>query len=190
MVAILLIIPAVAPLKKNIKRGGYGDFDFGDAKGRSFADIEKALLADGWKQLPIPDPHPDHWGMVDYRKEYIGDFGMGPESVWVHFNMGPASKVIGYKDNKSYGEYWTVPVTTDDKSRPPAGYDIHREEARPGGVEHTYYTALSWLTLGLVPTGEMPSLSDCGKRYVPPTPFPESKLPPRWGRGYGGVNNR
>jgi YD repeat-containing protein len=170
------------------KEGKPGDWVFGAAKGRSFADIEKALLADGWVVPLIPDPHPDHWGMVDYRKEYIGNFGAGPESVWVHFNMGPASKIVGYREVTSRGERWTVPVVTDDKSRPPVGYSIHREEAMPGGGEHFYYTVLHYLTLGLVPTGEMnrPNLRDCGPKPAPPSiPNINDKFPsthPVWKR--------
>jgi hypothetical protein len=177
------------PLVENKKKGGYGDFVFFDTYqgdevigDRSFAEIEKALFANGWRQLRIPDPHWDHVDQVDYRKEYIADFGAGPQSVWVHFNMGP--HITRSTDLK---------ITNTMLS--PVNYSIHREEARPGGVEHTIFTGLSLLSkffnfidpgIPSVETGEINRkfLPDCGKpgNVIDwnNTRFPPN---PRWGPG-------
>lgn len=81
----------------------------------SFRDFTNRLTAQGWERFST-DPHPDHWGMDDYRKQYQGE--------WYHLSIGrPQTYIEG-----------AVPIINWDQ--PATEFSIHWEEAKPGGVRH------------------------------------------------------
>ena len=84
----------------------------------SFNEFEARLKANGWEQFGT-DPHPDHWGDNDYRKQYKGE--------WYHFSMGRPML---------YGKPGTPPTILG--SSPPTKYSLHGEEAKPGSLPHFF----------------------------------------------------
>ncbi|MBK8316394.1 MAG: hypothetical protein IPL01_21215 [Acidobacteria bacterium] len=51
----------------------------------SFSDFEGRVKVNGWERFSN-DPHLDHWGDNDYRKQYNGE--------WYHFSMGRPGKTL------------------------------------------------------------------------------------------------
>jgi hypothetical protein len=75
----------------------------------SFTDFEGRVKANGWENFST-DPHPDHWGDNDYRKQYNGE--------WYHLSM------------KRPGSDFNPDIAG------PARFSLHWEEAKPGSTGH------------------------------------------------------
>ncbi|MBK7600582.1 MAG: hypothetical protein IPJ07_19550 [Acidobacteria bacterium] len=84
----------------------------------SFSDFEGRVKVNGWERFSN-DPHLDHWGDNDYRKQYNGE--------WYHFSMG--------RPGKNFNPDIAGPVR----------FSLHWEEAKPGGARHFSNFVASWL---------------------------------------------
>jgi len=112
----------------------------------SFADFEGRLKANGWGKFST-NPHIEHWGDDDYRKQYKGE--------WYHFSMTRPVTTIGLGD--------TVGFVTDP-NLPPEGFSIHWEEAKPGSAQHL--TNFLWSKFTGIPIWKFRSSSCMGSIVV------------------------
>jgi hypothetical protein len=92
------------------------------------------LVRNGWEAF-FTDPLPEHWGYVDFRKQY--------KEEWYHLSLkrpgGPAVR-------------WGRPMNAGD----PINLTLHWEEAQPGSLGHGWNWVSAHIILPVVVGGVPP----------------------------------
>lgn len=103
------------PLGINQTWGGR-EFIYEQTVPSSFRELTTKIIENGWERFST-DPHYKHWGYNDFRTRYKGH--------WYHLSV-KRPVFIDYEGG----------MIIDTPDRPPTGFSIHWEEAKPGSVLH------------------------------------------------------